>query len=99
LKDSVSDSVEKMGLTKTHTAIDEKGVVELADAAGHMHGRRPAHPIGRTLDQGFEGQGRVESTLEATGWGFVGWKQTQRFGQRTEILIDRSKLYRLIPWE
>ena len=86
----VADGMDQVGLAQADPAIDEQRVVELPDAAGHMHGRRPAHAIGRAFDQGLKGQCRIEPGLDARGR-FIGGHQAQWLGQWTQILIDRTK--------
>ena len=42
----VADGMNQMGFAQTHPAIDEQRVVQLADAAGHVHGGGAAHAVG-----------------------------------------------------
>jgi hypothetical protein len=77
----VADGVHQVGLAQADAAVNEQRVVELAQAAGHVHCSGARHAVGRTFHQRGKGQRGVQPGLGAAGCRHLGRRQIRQFGQ------------------
>ncbi|MDT4849219.1 hypothetical protein FQZ97_833340 [compost metagenome] len=77
----VADGVHQVGLAQADAAVDEQRVVELAQAARHVHGGGARHAVGRALHQGGKRQRRVQARLRPARCRHFGRREIGQLGE------------------
>ena len=69
--DGIAHGLHQVGLAQTHTTVDEQRVVRTAWPVGHLQRGSPGQIVGLAVDEGLEGQPRIEPRA------FIGHLATQ----------------------
>ena len=82
--------MHQVRLAQPDTTINKQRVVELAQAAGHMHGGRAAHAIGCTFYQGIKGKRCIQAVFKRRSCNFFGNPQARRLRDARALKTARQ---------